>query len=208
MNRIDARKTIIDYLHDIAQENINLIKEIPCIIQKEQEGYSVIAPPIPMMHKNVLGQLLYESFKTSSNVGMENNLLPIVIILEDFVITELEEKGFYVFHPYKQSFIKLKSVDVNVQNKKIEQIKQENNIQSHLLIGYTTWGEEIHSLSEEVTDDFSIMTDQLREMLKLHGELDDYCHISSDKLFDSIQIHDSNINPIYMVQWILKNTLS
>ena len=67
---------------------------IPCFIRTAS---SILSYQQPILHKNVLAQMLHQSLKGLNTEGNTIDMVPVILCPKDFLIDGLDAKGCYVY---------------------------------------------------------------------------------------------------------------
>ncbi|CAH0346697.1 hypothetical protein [Bacillus sp. CECT 9360] len=144
------------------------LMEIPCSIQKDINTNHQLE--FPLIHKDILGQILYEALQLQGIPTIE----PILIILHPLVVEGIKLPGFYRFEQNNSRYICQKRIrrEDNVHYH-VRKLQQENKIFSNIGIGYLMNIEEVtkyNSLQNTLLDTLQLMNN-VDLYLNIHGEV-------------------------------------
>lgn len=205
IKRLCQEGSIKNELWNISDENLF---RISCSIQKHSPGGQIDCnPSLPVVHKNTLGQILYESF-IDQRFNLDSPVLPVILILSKNTVDGINIPGFYLFSPEDSLYTLVGGINENHNIwSVIEGIRHQNGIHSNLAIGYSI---NIPRLKTDnnynpLRNTINNLTSKVSHMLEIHGELKDLCiYVSSSQAGEAVSINNFMLCPIYITQWIVK----
>ncbi|MFG6113705.1 hypothetical protein ACGTN9_00855 [Halobacillus sp. MO56] len=190
----------------LAKENFNELFRVPCdIIKHSQQEHSGSFPAQPTIHKNTLGQILYES-SICTTMSPEQPIVPMIIILSTTAVEGLHNPGIYLLNTGKSQYDCLKRFGRSDEvAAKFNEVQQSNKIKSDLAIGYSI---NLNYLDQEyLVNSVDKQYSQVKRLLEIHGSMEDiYTNLelvtnesSSVTTFNNFLIY-----PMYLIQWLVK----
>lgn len=183
--------------------------KVPCRLIKPSDPPDIRGADMwPIMHKNTLGQILYETFP-STTLHSNHLISPIVVILSDTAVQGLDAPGLYVLDSHLNQYTSIREfVQGDDISSRFRKIKQSNDINSNLAIGHSI---NLHKLITNKNYDMFVneidnLTIQIKQMLKIHGSIE-------DKSIDTLNLKEPSkvltyngflIYPMYRLQWLIK----
>ncbi|WP_139492074.1 hypothetical protein [Brevibacillus dissolubilis] len=197
----DLKKTAS---HSFDLRQIQSFKDVWCTIEKHTDNQK---RPVEryLIHKNTLGQMLYEVF-TVNHQDFKSFFLPIIILLDPVTVGGICIPGYYYFDDEQEKFLYIREVEPEVIDL-LNELRGKYQINSNLSLGYL-YNHTTPSASVDVDDRLNRLmkgTQDFSELLSIHGGLKDICVLAS-QTEDMIQnrFSDTFLAPIFLTQWIEK----
>ena len=134
---------------------------IPCLILKNI-GCQRLNLTNYLIDKDILAQILYEVFYKND---LPQKGIPLVISLQNNLISRLESKGVFVLDSHKDQFVYLFGLDEHKEFfEQLTKIKAESKINTNLVVAYLTPNEDLPTNSP-------IYLDKLNRYIDLHGSV-------------------------------------
>ncbi|CAM3868974.1 hypothetical protein [Mesobacillus thioparans] len=176
--------------------------EIPCVIQKKAIYEKAIVHPI--IHKNILGQILYEISQV--HVDQFSGIFPFAIILHPNVVEDIDLPGLYIFDSEESRFLckKVINEDQDVAQY-LKGILRKKNIESYLAIGFSFECKSniTEEFLENVIREATILLKNGENLLDVHGEITSsiVSHLE-EETFILMEDQEKNQYSLLFTQWI------
>ncbi|WP_028403105.1 hypothetical protein [Ectobacillus panaciterrae] len=183
------------------------LPEVSCFINKYKDDQSESKEWIPyyLIHKNTLGQMIYEAFVYKQE-EFKQFFTPAILILSNKAVEGFKTPGIYLFHADEEKYTWQGGIPDELSYYfKLLQAKYDLNLD--LAIGYFAKSPCLGSTTAEMASTLLASMDRLAQLLLLHGGLKelktiDFFHHDSQEISPSSNL--SNLMCVF--QWIQEIT--